>query len=197
MEEVDGSYIAEVESQTMNPLDLFVSSTDTLHHGQIDHVIPENSGWSTRPTRRSGVLSHSRDNSRESEREEVRALCRRGIPGCLRWWVGRCGVIYSGDYISPCYFLNDLMICNTYLEKMRSSWELCACTDRSHCICSDVVSLSKHLFHVLSSLIVESNVCNSITLKCVSVQLFALSRMLCVLFALTLFGMYLRLLIQY
>jgi hypothetical protein len=86
MERVEGSYIAEVEAQTMNPLDLFVSSMDTLHHGQIDHVIPENSGWSTRPTRRSGVLSSGHNSSvGDSEREEVRALCRRGIPGCLRW----------------------------------------------------------------------------------------------------------------
>jgi hypothetical protein len=73
----EGSYIAEVEQQQINPLDLFVSSTDTLHHSSIDHFIPPNSGWAARPTRSSGIVSNH-------EKEEVRAMCRKGIPPCLR-----------------------------------------------------------------------------------------------------------------
>ena len=79
MMDPEGSYISEVESLTLNPLDLFVSSIDTLHHGQIDHVIPPNEGWATRPDRRSGVVATG------GEREAVREMCRRGIPPCLRW----------------------------------------------------------------------------------------------------------------
>ena len=69
----EGSYITEVEQDSFNPLHLFVSSIDTLHHSQIDHIVPSNSGWSARP-----------DQSLTSSREEMRMMCRRGIPPCLR-----------------------------------------------------------------------------------------------------------------
>jgi len=77
----DGSYINEVEQQQINPLDLFVSSIDTLHHAPIDHVIPPNAGWEARPTRSSGIASGGHS---DNEREEIRDLCRKGIPPCLR-----------------------------------------------------------------------------------------------------------------
>ena len=75
----EGSYISEVEQQQVNPLDLFVSSIDTLRHIPIDHTVPPNSGWAARPTR--CHLSSSRDGDR---REDIKALCRKGVPPCLR-----------------------------------------------------------------------------------------------------------------
>lgn len=74
---MDGSFISEVEQLSMNPLDLFVSSIDTLRSLPIDQHVPRNSGWSARPSRASGIAA-------SHEKEEIRALCRRGIPPCLR-----------------------------------------------------------------------------------------------------------------
>jgi hypothetical protein len=67
---------SEDEVTSINPLDLFVSSIDTLRSTPIDQSIPPNGGWAARPTRSSGLASASR--------EEVRELCRTGIPSCLR-----------------------------------------------------------------------------------------------------------------
>ena len=75
----EGSYISEVEQQQINPLDLFVSSIDTLRHTSIDHTVPPNSGWAARPARYH--LSSSTDGDR---REDIKVLCRRGVPPCLR-----------------------------------------------------------------------------------------------------------------
>ena len=77
------SFIREVEEESMNPLDLFVSSTDALRHAPIDHLIPPDSGWSARP----GTCN----------KNELRELCRRGIPPCLRCAIWMVNVFGSDE----------------------------------------------------------------------------------------------------
>src|SRR6056300_326441 len=71
------SLTQDVDLLEINPLDLFCSSIDTLRGKSIDQIIPPHSGWSTRPTRVSGV-------SGNDDREEIQVMCRRGIPPSLR-----------------------------------------------------------------------------------------------------------------
>ena len=66
--------------EEINPLDLFCSSIDTLRGQSMDQIIPQNSGWSVRPTRSSGVAGLGDDGNRD----EIQLMCRRGIPPSLR-----------------------------------------------------------------------------------------------------------------
>mmetsp|Transcript_29977 Transcript_29977/g.71305 ORF Transcript_29977/g.71305 Transcript_29977/m.71305 type:complete len:624 (-) Transcript_29977:61-1932(-) len=59
----------------IDPLDLFCSSIDTLLSRSIDQTIEPGGGWSSRPTRLSGV---------GDGRGEIQQMCRRGIPPSLR-----------------------------------------------------------------------------------------------------------------
>ncbi|KAL7543321.1 hypothetical protein ACHAXR_012633 [Thalassiosira sp. AJA248-18] len=82
-QDVDDADLIEI-----NPLDLFCSSIDTLRGTSIDQIIPPNSGWSTRPTRISGVAAtgtgFSTLSNTTNDREEIQRMCRRGIPPSLR-----------------------------------------------------------------------------------------------------------------
>lgn len=102
----------QLEDMTeFNPLDLFCTSIDALRGTEIDQTISPESGWSSRPTKLSGIANHltaggggagayttssssrlasmmSTMTAAESEayyeREEMKSLCRRGIPPSLR-----------------------------------------------------------------------------------------------------------------
>ena len=76
----------DVDLVQINPLDLFCSSIDILHGTSIDQIIPPQSGWSTRPTRTSGVAGAGSafGSGDDCDREEIQRMCRRGIPPSLR-----------------------------------------------------------------------------------------------------------------
>ena len=82
-----------------NPMDLFCTSIDVLRGGEIDQTIPPDSGWSLRTSRPSGVAGghatgrrissmmsslSSSESSDAYDHEEIRSMCRRGIPPSLR-----------------------------------------------------------------------------------------------------------------
>jgi len=80
--EVNEFFVEDADLEIIDPLDLFCSSVDTLRHQPIDQTIPPRSGWSTRPTRMSGVGGDT------AGREETRRMCRKGIPPsfkCSAW----------------------------------------------------------------------------------------------------------------
>lgn len=72
----------DIDLIEINPLDLFCSSIDTLCGKSIDLSIPHNSGWAERPSW--SRSSHIYDLDDHNYREEMRELCRRGIPPSLR-----------------------------------------------------------------------------------------------------------------
>ena len=73
---ISARVIAEDEDLVeIDPLDLFCSSIDTLLSRSIDQTIEPGGGWSSRPTRLSGV---------GDGRGEIQQMCRRGIPPSLR-----------------------------------------------------------------------------------------------------------------
>ena len=92
----------DIDLIEINPLDLFCSSIDTLCGKKIDLVIPPNSGWAERPScsryERKPVAgggggggaanttnSHINNvDNNNNYREEMRELCRHGIPPSLR-----------------------------------------------------------------------------------------------------------------
>ena len=89
----------DIDLIEINPLDLFCSSIDTLCGKKIDLVIPPNSGWAERPScsryerkpvaggggadRHTNSHINNVDNN-NNYREEMRELCRHGIPPSLR-----------------------------------------------------------------------------------------------------------------
>jgi len=72
--------MGDIDQLEIDPLDMFCSSVDTLRGTQIDQRIPPGSGWSDRPTKSSGVGRTQNENFRE----EVKLLCRHGVPPSLR-----------------------------------------------------------------------------------------------------------------
>jgi len=83
----------------INPLDLFCSSIDTLRGTSIDQTIPLASGWSARPTRKSGIISSCHD------REEIRRICQRGIPPslkCSAWIINAVAAVNPDMPMSDC-----------------------------------------------------------------------------------------------
>ena len=72
--QVEG-FVEDEDLIEIDPLDLFCSSFDTLLSRSIDQSIEPGGGWSSRPTRLSGV---------GDGRGEIQLMCRRGIPPSLR-----------------------------------------------------------------------------------------------------------------
>lgn len=82
---------AQDDDLDINPLDLFCSSIDTLHGTAVDQTVPPDSGWSSRPTKLSGVATaHAPgggfygSGGGKDDRELIRRMCRMGIPPALR-----------------------------------------------------------------------------------------------------------------
>lgn len=98
---MDSATVQDADLVEINPLDLFCSSLDTLRGTSIDQIIPPGSGWATRPDAVSGVAAGPSPAASQPasnllsgisggsgagahDREEIRRMCRRGIPPSLR-----------------------------------------------------------------------------------------------------------------
>jgi len=79
----------DIDLMEINPLDLYCSSIDTLRGLSIDQTINDNSGWSVRPTKMTGVTAN--------DREAIGIMCRKGIPPSLRCAAWIINVVSSAN----------------------------------------------------------------------------------------------------